>query len=766
MKKLLLTKIAVIISVLLFAQSDILPPQLVYPENGKDKQMPDSELDWYASAGIGEVTYLVEVDEDENFTNPVTFNTDISAQKLENLLFGHTYYWRVKAFDSLGESEWSDVFSFQVFRRILPNKPDDGDDEIEPDEVVTWKPSISGTQLSGLSVIQCQLDTSYFWTLDNQAVTSDDLFATYYLDENNAWAVGSGGTIMFNDGIEWIEQTNPLNKNLYSLDIVDGSNGWAVGQSGSIIYFNGTEWTEQTSPSSDDLNAVAMLDENNGWIVGEGGLILSFDGTDWSEYSDSPVSTNLTALSFVDANNGWAVGEDGVILYYNGTEWTEQTSPSSKDLYCLSFTDVNNGWAGGKSGTMLYFDGTEWIEVDIDSGIDIRFMEMADANMGIAGGKDGLLLEYNGLEWVETASGSVELLNGISLLDADNAWIVGDNGTTIMKTAGGFESPLSKKLSTHADSSDLQLSELHFGAKYFWRIRGIHETDTSDWSSVQHFYTIPTVVNLLPSNNATGQMLDLTVEWEEISGVFEYVVELCDDPNFSSPCLFFSDDNSFQPQGLLFDKTYYWHVKAAHTQDTSDFSETWSFMTLDQIDLVSPENGSYVDDVFPTLEWMELSGLSGVEVNYDEDENFGEPEIALLDGPVSTYKIAFSLDEGQTYYWKVRAFENGDTTNWSVTWNFTIGDTLNIYELNQHNVKLFPNPSNGVLNIEVDSKIQGDVLFTINNLLGKVILTEKYNFVQGVNQRKIELGDLQNGLYIVQFRSGDTVYTQKVILDR
>ncbi|MCF8369362.1 MAG: T9SS type A sorting domain-containing protein [Bacteroidales bacterium] len=767
MKKLLLTKIAVIISMFLFAQTDILPPQLVFPLNDAVKQMPDTELDWYASAGIGGVMYRVELDEDNTFPNPVVYNTELTSQKLENLLFGHTYFWRVKAIDNIGESEWSAIYSFSIFSRLLPNKPNNDEENVEPNESITWKPSISGTQVSGLSIIQCQIDTAFFWRKINQTLTTDNLFASYYLDDNNVWAVGAGGTILYYDGTSWAEQTNPSTEDLFAIDFTDSSNGWAVGESGTILYFDGTEWMEKTSPVSAHWQGLVMLDANNGWAVGSDGMIISFDGTDWTEYADSPVTGPLTAVYFIDENNGWAVGEDGVIIYYDGTEWAEQTSPSSKDLFCVSFADGNNGWAAGKSGTMLFFDGNEWSEVDIDSGIDIYFISMDGTDSGIAGGKDGFLLEYDGISWLETASGSTKILRGISSQDADHALVVGENGTLVMKSDGGFESPLSKKISANADSTKIRLSELYFGTKYFWRIRGIHNADTSKWSSVKYFTTIANVTNVGPANNSTNQMTDLTVEWENISGVFEYIIELCDDPNFSTPCLFYSDENSFTPQGLLFNNTYYWHVKAAHTQDTSDFSAVWSFETLNNIDLVSPENGSFTPEIFPTLEWMELSGVGGVEVNYDMDENFTEPVVAHLEGPKNTYKVPFALQDGMTYFWKIRAYDSGDTTNWSDTWNFTIGeDTLGINQLNQHNVKLFPNPSNGVLHIEVGGKVQGNVLFTLSNLLGEIILTEEYDFRPGINQRTIKLDELQNGLYIVQFKSGKTVYTQKVILDK
>ncbi|MEZ5082848.1 MAG: T9SS type A sorting domain-containing protein [Bacteroidales bacterium] len=366
---------------------------------------------------------------------------------------------------------------------------------------------------------------------------------------------------------------------------------------------------------------------------------------------------------------------------------------------------------------------------------------------------------------MKTTSGQPNILNGVSAMDADHVLIVGETGTMIMKNEGAFSSPLTRIFSKSADSLKLSTSELFFGLKYYWKLRGIHETDTTEWSTAKYFSTIANPVNVAPTNNATGQMIDLTVEWEVVPGVFEYIVELCDDPDFSTPCMYFSDENTFTPQGLLFDKTYYWHVKSAHTQDTSSFSPTWSFETLNKVNLVSPANGSHVGETFATLTWQPLSGLSGVQVYYDTDQNFPMPEIVDLEGAVSSYKIPFMLVDDETYYWKVRAYEDGDTTNWSDTWSFIMGE-VGINEINKHNVKLFPNPNNGVLNIEVDGNVQGDVYFSISNVLGEIILNEKYIFAPGVNNRRIDLGDFENGMYIVQFKSGKSVYTQKVILDR
>jgi hypothetical protein len=81
-------------------------------------------------------------------------------------------------------------------------------------------------------------------------------------------------------------------------------------------------------------------------------------------------------------------------------------------------------------------------------------------------------------------------------------------------------------------------------------------------------------------------------------------------------------------------------------------------------------------------------------------------------------------------------------------------------------INLFPNPSNGMLSVELNAEKQTNIQITILDFVGKVVFDENYSFGQGQEIRNINLYDLNNGLYFIRFRSGDTIYTEKLVIDK
>jgi chitinase len=90
-----------------------LPPTLVYPQNGATDILLRPTLTWDASPGAD--FYAVQVSTDPGFSNDVHQRngiTDTSFQLTTLLSESTTYYWRVRASNSSGASEWSDAWNF------------------------------------------------------------------------------------------------------------------------------------------------------------------------------------------------------------------------------------------------------------------------------------------------------------------------------------------------------------------------------------------------------------------------------------------------------------------------------------------------------------------------------------------------------------------------------------------------------------------------------------------------------------------------------
>ena len=134
MKRIFLTTLLLSLAGLLSlsAQERVYTPELSLPENGAVDQMPDVLLDWNAVTGgnTGIIKYDVQMDTDPALSNPVNFETEfVTAVKMEPLVFGETYYWRVRAKDGNDISGWSDIWSFRIIRRVVLTAPGDATTE-------------------------------------------------------------------------------------------------------------------------------------------------------------------------------------------------------------------------------------------------------------------------------------------------------------------------------------------------------------------------------------------------------------------------------------------------------------------------------------------------------------------------------------------------------------------------------------------------------------------------------------------------------------
>ncbi len=767
MKKLLYTFLITIVSVTLFAQTKVSAPVLVAPEDNAVNQMPDVLLDWNPVSGVGQVSYEAQIADDNSFTNPVVFNVNVSSVSTENLLFGKTYYWRVRATDDVGTSDWSSTFMFTVFNRLDLNNPADGSDGEDPNVKLGWKNKVGGaggTPISGFTYVDCQVDTSYFWGIDQVPVTTD-LNSIFFLANDKGYAVGVGGVILHNDGTAWTEETSNTDKDLFDVYMLSETNGIAVGKEGTVVINDGGTWEVATDiPTDKDLFAISVLDENNIWVVGKSGTIIYADASG-PVLQDSPTTKDLKDVCAIADNDVWAVGKSGTIIHFDGSEWSEVASPTSKSLSGLYFLNASDGWAVGKSGMIIHYDGSEWTEFVSDVNFDLESVYFLNANMGIVVGKDGKIANYDGNSWIPGKSGSVNTLMSVFMLDEDNIWIAGVSGTVVYWTGQGFDSPAVFIRTTTIDSTEVPMSQLLFDTKYFWRVRARHDLDTSAWSSVNFFYTIDKVTLTEPLNNSTDMMLDVVLKWQDIPGTFSYIYEVCRDPDFTIPCLSFTDINEANAQALMYDSTYYWRVKAAHNQDTTDWSDTWSFTTINTVYLVSPNNGD-TTSALPLFEWEGQTGTDGYVVEYDLSDSFENAEPEIVDAPLTTYNVVYPLEKGETYYWRVKAFHDGDTTGWSEVRHFITEPEQGIEDyLTDNYVSVFPNPASNELNVSIQSPGEMDVTIKILNLLGKEVVNTSFTSKLG-NVKTIDITNLNNGVYVIQLESEGNIFSRKLIIDK
>jgi Family of unknown function (DUF5719) len=278
----------------------------------------------------------------------------------------------------------------------------------------------------------------YNWSWQNPLPQGNDLSAVSAADASHAWAVGRGGTILFNNGSTWSQLMSPASNDLNDVLAIDATHVWAVGSSGTVLFFDGNNWGAQASGTANTLNGLAGFDATHVWAVGSGGTILFYNGSTWSTQV-SGTANALLSVTALDASHAWAVGFNGTILSFNGTSWGSQSSGVSDGwITGVSAADSNHVWAEGyrQSGHalayfILFFNGSSWVTQKEGTDFWLTDISATDANHAWAVGSEGTILYFNGGTWNAQLSPTTEILYGVYAHSADLVFAVGNAGTLL-----------------------------------------------------------------------------------------------------------------------------------------------------------------------------------------------------------------------------------------------------------------------------------------------------------------------------------------------
>ena len=105
----------------------------------------------------------------------------------------------------------------------------------------------------------------------------------------------------------------------------------------------------------------------------------------------------------------------------------------------------------------------------------------------------------------------------------------------------------------------------------------------------------------------------------------------------------------------------------------------------------------------------------------------------------------------------VVVFVQDDATKQIMQATFALGQPLGLDDENLQNVGMYPNPSNGQLNISTDRELQ----VTIHDILGKKVFSK-----EGINTEVLDVSHLNNGMYLVNISDGTSMTSKKLIINK
>jgi len=414
-------------------------------------------------------------------------------------------------------------------------------------------------------------------------------------------------------------------------------------QSGQIFYYpfnNGntdnqagtnfsTLFAQNTNSTSDAMgNANSALNFNGSnaelW-VSSGGLIdfgLTTSFTFITNFKSGSSATQYFFRDLLTNGNGWHVGilnNSGFITFEAGDGPGDQVSIHTENIY------NDNEW---HQLALLVNKADMTIQMYIDG--DLENLEASICGNNVTG-----------------TSISIAGCNFNANEDNDNLTTLGDN------MLGGLDE-------IKLYSSILNPEQIHL-------------------CYANSFIETPQLSS--PLNGATliePSAAELT--WVSTSDAISYEIEIDQNPSFSTSLIQMSNSSDITLSSLEIGTAYYWRVRSLTNSGLSNFSETWSFTTLDELNtgptLLSPsDNATNINPNFVNFQWNNLTGADAYEIEYATAPDFMNSIIL----PSNSNSLdVINLDPNTTYFWRVEAFNTLGGSPYSETWSFTTTAPLSV----------------------------------------------------------------------------------------
>ncbi len=215
--------------------------------------------------------------------------------------------------------------------------------------------------------------------------------------------------------------------------------------------------------------------------------------------------------------------------------------------------------------------------------------------------------------------------------------------------------------------------------KYYWHVRSYNNGVLSMFSSVYSFTTVvqlpATPIIISPVNSAINQPAIETLICGKASGALKYIWQVSINPAFSTFIINDTTTDTTKIVTLTGGQKYYWQVSAINPGGMSAFAGPDSFTVMvapGMAPLLNSPSDNATNQRADTLVmmWSKVSGASGYECQLSVNKSFS-PLVFVNDSTTDTTLAFIGLQNLQKYFWRVRAYNAGGITAFSIVDTFT-----------------------------------------------------------------------------------------------
>lgn len=209
--------------------------------------------------------------------------------------------------------------------------------------------------------------------------------------------------------------------------------------------------------------------------------------------------------------------------------------------------------------------------------------------------------------------------------------------------------------------------------QWYWRVRAKNSTVIGSWSAVRNFTSLGPVTLISPTN---GYITNISpnLQWQQVTGNGGYTVHISNSAAFTTlerSATFVANVNQWLINPPLGGGQWYWRVRAINGAVVGQWSATRTFTILGAPALSSPAHNAYLGTT-PTLNWAQVAGNAGYDVQVDNNNDFSSPERTSSRATnANSWAITPDLPAG-TWHWRIRAKNGAILGSWSGPRTFVI----------------------------------------------------------------------------------------------
>ncbi len=657
-------------------------PTLVSPTNNAVNQSLSLDLNWNSVSNA--TGYTLQVSTQSDFSNLVTnVNQASTTYFLQNLISQTLYYWRVLAYNSDTNSNWSSTFNFTTLNEV--------------ETVTLLSPSNNSTnQKENLPLIwyhntgitKYQVQISKFANFSANIVSTFTTDSLYNASLFNSTTFYWRARAIYNlDTSAWSSVWNFTTKDSLTIPILTTPANNATNQKTNLtLNWNDVNFAEKYRLQVSTLSNFSTLLKDEWLENNEYNLtnlsyntvyywrVLAADFADTTEFSgiwQFTTKQNLNIPVLASPSNNATNQKTNLTLNWHDVNFAEkyrlQVSTSSnfstllKDEWLVNseYNITNLSY-----NTVYYWRvlAVDFSDTTAFSGTwqfttkqNLTLPVLASPSNNVTNQKTNLTLNWNDVNFAEKYRLQVSSSNNFATLLTDE-WLV---------------------------NNEYDLTNLSYNTTYYWRVLAADFTDTTAFSGTWQFttkqnLTIPVLTS--PTNNATNQKTNLTLNWNDVNFAEKYRLQVSTSNTFST---LLKDEwlvnSEYDLSNLSYNTTYYWRVLAADFADTTAFSNAWQFTTKQNLTvpvLASPSNNATNQKTNLALNWNDVNFAEKYRLQVSTSNTFST---LLKDEWLvnSEYNLT-NLSYNTVYYWRVLAADFADTTEFSGTWQFTTKQNLTI----------------------------------------------------------------------------------------